>query len=54
MARSSIIDIGSVFDEYLLKEQHFEREIEERYIYNEIYYSLILFTNDTCMCITFS
>ncbi|XP_012060170.1 PREDICTED: uncharacterized protein LOC105623387 [Atta cephalotes] len=30
MARSSIIDIGSVFDEYLLKEQHFEREIEER------------------------
>ncbi|KYN12625.1 PREDICTED: uncharacterized protein LOC108767271 [Trachymyrmex cornetzi] len=30
MARSSNIDIGSVFDEYLLKEQQFEREIEER------------------------
>ncbi|KYM93752.1 PREDICTED: uncharacterized protein LOC108781924 [Cyphomyrmex costatus] len=30
MARSSNIDIESVFDEYLRKEQQFEQEIEER------------------------
>ncbi|XP_071567040.1 uncharacterized protein [Temnothorax nylanderi] len=30
MARSGGIDIGSVFDEYLQKEQQFEQEIEER------------------------
>ncbi|XP_024883341.1 uncharacterized protein LOC112462046 isoform X1 [Temnothorax curvispinosus] len=30
MAKSGGIDIGSVFDEYLQKEQQFEQEIEER------------------------
>ncbi|KAL6264981.1 hypothetical protein P5V15_005073 [Pogonomyrmex californicus] len=30
MTNSGNIDIGSVFDEYLQKEQQFEREIEER------------------------
>ncbi|KAL6448468.1 hypothetical protein ACFW04_000405 [Cataglyphis niger] len=30
MARNSSIDIKSVFDEYLQKEQQFEQEIEER------------------------
>ncbi|XP_077267658.1 uncharacterized protein LOC143900326 [Temnothorax americanus] len=30
MAGSGGIDIGSVFDEYLQKEQQFEQEIEER------------------------
>ncbi|XP_050465359.1 uncharacterized protein LOC126858806 [Cataglyphis hispanica] len=30
MARNSGIDIKSVFDEYLQKEQQFEQEIEER------------------------
>ncbi|XP_011646023.1 uncharacterized protein LOC105432773 [Pogonomyrmex barbatus] len=30
MTKSGNIDIGSVFDEYLQKEQQFEREIEER------------------------
>ncbi|XP_011141790.1 uncharacterized protein LOC105184598 [Harpegnathos saltator] len=30
MARNGSIDIGSVFDEYLQKEQQFEQEIEER------------------------
>lgn len=36
MARNSGIDIKSVFDEYLQKEQQFEQEIEERYLYLEI------------------
>lgn len=30
MTRSGNIDIGSIFDEYLQKEQQFEQEIEER------------------------
>lgn len=32
MTRNGSIDIGSVFDEYLQKEQQFEQEIEERYL----------------------
>lgn len=32
MTRSGNIDIGSIFDEYLQKEQQFEQEIEERYL----------------------
>ncbi|XP_039312755.1 uncharacterized protein LOC105203642 isoform X2 [Solenopsis invicta] len=30
MTRSGNIDIGSIFDEYLQKEQQFEQEVEER------------------------
>jgi len=36
MARDGNINIGSVFEEYLQKEQQFEQEIEKRYIYVEI------------------
>lgn len=32
MARTGSIDIKSVFDEYVQKEQQFEQEIEERYL----------------------
>lgn len=33
MTRSGNIDIGSIFDEYLQKEQQFEQEVEERYLF---------------------
>jgi len=36
MAWNGNINIGSVFEEYLQKEQQFEQEIEKRYIYVEI------------------
>jgi len=36
MAWNGNINIGSVFEEYLQKEQQFEQEIDKRYIYVKI------------------
>jgi len=45
MARIGNVDIGSIFEEYLQKEQEFGQEIEEWYLYRNFIFINALYNN---------